>query len=330
MEDQNSKDETVSSKSKLYSYTVRLIKFSLAVIVIYFAGRKILSNWNEISGYDWKIRPVLLILSIFCHQIALVIYSKMWCYVLESFGHDIPLKYAFRISNLSNLGRYIPGKIWSAMGAIYLLKPFGINKEMAFASWILTTIFILPPAFLLGLSALLIYPETISYIGGFGSGTIVILVFVICLSVFLMFYPDRAIKILNKFITKLKRPALNFTFGKKTAIKIFAGYLIGWIIYGIAFFIFLNSIMLNPGIPITVAIGSFILAYVIGYLAFFSPGGLGIREIVLIAILSPYIGPLAAGIAGFARIWNIISEIISALIALLIKPYDNPNEIKKK
>jgi uncharacterized membrane protein YbhN (UPF0104 family) len=78
--------------------------------------------------------------------------------------------------------------------------------------------------------------------------------------------------------------------------------------------------MIDPGIPPVVGIGSFILAYVIGYLAVFSPGGLGVRELVLIAILSPYFGPLTAGIAGIARVWNIISEIVSALIALAIKP----------
>jgi len=329
MEDQNSKIETASSKSKLYSYCVRLVKFLLIVAVIYFVGKKIVSNWEEISGYDWEINPFLLLLSILLHQIALVIYSKMWSLVIKSFGYNLPLKYAFRISNLVNLGRYIPGKIWSALGAIYLLRPYGIGKGLAFTSWVLTTIFILPPAFLLGFLALLFYPQTVSYITGLNIWPFIALAITICISIFIIFFPERTTELFNKFLKKIKRPAIDFAFGKKIAIQIFIGYLIGWIVYGIAFYTFLNSIMRDPGIPLLVGMGSFILAYVIGYLAIFSPGGIGVREIILMAILSPYFGPLAAGVAGIARIWNIVSEIISALIALSIKPDRKLTDIKK-
>jgi uncharacterized membrane protein YbhN (UPF0104 family) len=328
MENQILSNKATGASSKLFSYFIRIFKYLLVIAIVYFVGRKIVSNWGEIKDYDWQINPFLLLLSILLHQIALLIYSKMWCMVIKSFGYNLPLKYGFRISNLANLGRYIPGKIWSALGAIYLLRPFGISKELAVTSWILTTIFILPPAFLLGFLAILSYPQTISHLAGFNIWSFIALAIMICISIFIIFFSKRTSELFNIFLKKIKRPAIDFAFGKKIAVQIFMGYLIGWIVYGIAFYTFLNSIMMDPGIPLLVGIGSFILAYVIGYLTIFSPGGLGVRELVLMAILSAYFGPLTAGVAGIARIWNIISEIVSALIALSIRAPENPTDKK--
>ena len=43
------------------------------------------------------------------------------------------------------------------------------------------------------------------------------------------------------------------------------------------------------------------------------------RELILTAILTPYFGPIAAGISVAARVWNLIAEISVSLIALKIK-----------
>ncbi|MCK4572859.1 MAG: hypothetical protein KAU36_00740, partial [candidate division Zixibacteria bacterium] len=81
----------------------------------------------------------------------------------------------------------------------------------------------------------------------------------------------------------------------------------------------MHAVMDNPAVPVIAGIGAFVLAYEIGYLTVFAPGGLGARELVLITVLTPFLGPVAAGMAVAARIWNLVTEFIAALIALLIK-----------
>jgi len=76
-------------------------------------------------------------------------------------------------------------------------------------------------------------------------------------------------------------------------------------------------------LPIIPTVGSFILAYQLGYLAFFAPGGIGVRELVITVILTPYLGSITAGIAVAARIWNMVVEIIAATIAWFIKFSNN-------
>jgi len=89
--------------------------------------------------------------------------------------------------------------------------------------------------------------------------------------------------------------------------------------YGFAFWLFVGSITGEQNLPVLPIMASFIIAYQIGYLAFFAPGGIGVRELVLSVILSPYLGVISAGIAVAARIWNLTSEVIAAIMALIIK-----------
>lgn len=303
------------------SYLAKAIKFILAAVVIYFAGRQLVVNWTEVSRYDWTFNPLLVILSVLLHLVTFVVFSRMWCLLIGSFGFNVPLKYGFKISYITNLGRYIPGKIWPVFGMVYLLNKININKEVAFASWGVATIFGMPAAFLVGFITVSVYPEMLSGISGgnLGAGPLLAAALTFVASLIIVFAPDKSMVLFNWILKKFRRPPIQFDLQKRVALRIYLGYFIGWICYGISFYTFMNAIIPDPQIPFVAGIGSFVLAYIIGYLAFFSPGGLGARELVLITIISPILGPVAAGVAVTARVWNLISEAIAALIALLIK-----------
>jgi len=303
------------------SFLVTGIKFVLAATVIYFAGRQLVINWSNISQYHWTINPLLIVLSVVFHLITFVLLSKTWCLLMTAFGFDIPLKYGFKFAYIATIGRYIPGRIWPIFGMVYLLKQININKEIAFASWGIATIFGLPPAFLAGFITFSFYPQMLS--GALGSNPgitpFVAVAVAFAASILLILAPDKAIALFNWILKVLKRPPVQFKLGKKVALQVYLGYFIGWICYGISFYIFLNAIMDKPNIPVIAGVGSFVMAYIIGYLAIFSPGGFGARELVLTTALYPFLGSIASGVAVAARAWNLVSELLATLIALSIK-----------
>ncbi len=313
--------EKQTKKSRSRRYIAAAVKLILAAIVIYFAGRQLVNNWAEISQYKWEINLPMIILSIVLHLITFVFFSGMWCILIRAFGHKIPFKYAFKVSYIADMGRYIPGKIWPVVGMIYLLKRIGINKETAFASWGIATIIGLPPGFMVGFIAFLIYPEMLSGVSDAfsGIGPIIAIIIIIGGSVILVLTPDRPKILLNCILRLLKRPQVDFNLEKRVAAGIYLGYFIGWVFYGLGFYTFINAIGVGQDLPLIAGVGSFVLAYIIGYLTFFSPGGIGSRELVLTTVLSPFLGLIAAGVVVAARVWNIVCEIIAALIALSIK-----------
>ena len=58
---------------------------------------------------------------------------------------------------------------------------------------------------------------------------------------------------------------------------------------------------------------AFAAAYVVGYVILFAPAGLGVREGVLVFMLSPHLGAGTAGaVAAIARLWTTLVEIVPA------------------
>ncbi|PWB69221.1 hypothetical protein C3F09_10435, partial [candidate division GN15 bacterium] len=152
-----------------------------------------------------------------------------------------------------------------------------------------------------------------------GIGMYLVALATVLVSLMLIFAPNKSLALANFGLKLIKRQPIHFNIAMRDAVGVYLGYMVGWMIYGLAFWVFLHALIENPGVPLLVGIGSFIIAYQIGYLAIFTPGGLGARELVMIGLLTPYVGPLAAGIAVAARIWNTISDIIASAIALRLR-----------
>ncbi len=297
------------------------LKIVLVLTVLYFVWRQLTVNWDEVAHYDWVINYWLLLLSVALHLVTFVLFSSVWCFLISGFGYHVPLHHGFMVQYITNLGRYVPGKIWPVFGMLYLAKRIGVREEAAVTSWVIAQVFAIPAAFLAGLVCLFLLPETNAFeIGSFVNlGVYLVAASFLVMSLLLLFAPNRMFYLFNIVLKRLKRSPVTFQLSIATAFKVYFGYFICWLCYGLSFWVFLQSIASGSEIPLIPSMGAFIIAYQVGYLAMFSPGGLGIRELVLSSLLMPYLGPLAAGVAVAARIWNILAEIMAFFSAWRIK-----------
>jgi uncharacterized membrane protein YbhN (UPF0104 family) len=297
-----------------------VIKTVLISAVCYFVYLKLAESWVDVKQYDWSINYGLLLFSLLIHLFALLVMSYVWVILISGFGYKVKLKDAFKISYISSMGRYIPGKIWWMVGMAYLAKKIKIEEQSSVTSWIIAQFFSLPSAFLLGIVCMFLSPHILEQASRFMSTTFYLVsLLVLILSLLMIFSPSKALSFLNIILRKLKRQEVSFEMSIKTALSIYVGYIIGWFIYGLSFWLLIMSVTSNFDISLITAVGSFVLAYQIGYLAIFTPGGIGVRELLLTVILNPYLGTLSASIAVAARIWNLIAEITAAIIASFIK-----------
>lgn len=76
--------------------------------------------------------------------------------------------------------------------------------------------------------------------------------------------------------------------------------------------VFLTSFGVKIGFVQGLAV--FPTAYLLGYIAFFAPAGLGVREGSLIFFLTPLAGPMATVLAVLARLWTTVVELVPALL----------------
>ena len=97
-------------------------------------------------------------------------------------------------------------------------------------------------------------------------------------------------------------------------------YLVGWILYGIAFFFFTGSVVSVPFTKIYMFPGVFAAAYLVGLIAIFVPGGLGVREGILATLMGNFfLLPVATAIALASRLWFTLAEIVCVGVALRLR-----------
>ncbi len=298
-----------------------LLKITLTAIVVYFLYRQVASHWGEIKDYQWQVDWGMFVLSALVALGTFVIMASNWRRLIAGFGHQLPLRKAFRVFYLSDMGRYIPGKIWPLLGILYLTKKEGIPPEQATASFILVQIFAIPASLLLFAVALQFEPrilvDQVAVLGE--TSTWLICVLMLAFSVVIVLWPQRLLRIGNALLRRLSRPEVRFELDKKVALRLFVGYAVGWFCYGVAFFLFARAVLPGVGLSLIAAVGVFNAAYQIGYLALFAPGGLGPREVVMGFMLTPFLGPLAMALPLLARLWSVLVEVTAALIALAIR-----------
>jgi len=93
--------------------------------------------------------------------------------------------------------------------------------------------------------------------------------------------------------------------------------LLAWCAYGVAFWLLANGIFDDHNLSVMRAVGVFAAGYIVGLVALFAPGGVGVRELVLVALLGGVMGSgsaLALSVA--SRLLMTAAEIGTVLIVL--------------
>lgn len=313
--------ESAKGRSVGRRIMIGLIKAVLTGLLVYYVARQVWINWDQVKAHEWHIDYLRLVGSFIVAALALLVFSASWRRIISGFGHRLPLWGAFRILNLSNLGRYIPGRIWQVFGMLYLAKQKGVPEEQAAASFVIYELFTLPASLLVWVIAAQFEPalliDKFKIMGPGSAYAIGIAALAGC--ALLVLWPQPFIRLANRLLKRLGRPAVVFDLHKGVALQVFAGYFVGWILFGLAFWLFLGSVLGDRAPSALVAVGLYNVAYQIGYLALFAPGGLGPRELVMGLLLEPFVGPLGAAVAVLARVWSALIDTSAALMALGIR-----------
>ncbi len=297
------------------------IKAVLTAVVLYFVYHQFVLQWSEIQDYSWQIDFFYLTISILVGLVALLIMSTTWRGIIRMFGYELSVASAFRIFYLSNLGRYIPGKVWQLFGILYLTKQKGIRSEQAGASFIIVQLFAIPASFFLFVLAVQFEPsllvDQVKLLNSNSWYLVTALLILICLMLTLR--PAWFLSIGNRLLRKIGRPEVILKIDFRVALTLFSAYVFGWFCYGVAFYFLVMAVVPDCHLGILSAIGLFNAAYQIGYLVLFAPGGFGPRELVMSALLAPFIGKVAVVVALAARVWSLVLESIAAGTALILK-----------
>lgn len=95
-------------------------------------------------------------------------------------------------------------------------------------------------------------------------------------------------------------------------------YSSGWILQGLSFWLLAQALLDEQGITPLIAVGVWALAWFAGFVVFFIPAGLGVRELVLVALLGSQLG--ADRVLLLATVFRVMTMTVDIALGLLASP----------
>jgi uncharacterized membrane protein YbhN (UPF0104 family) len=283
---------------------------ALALAVIVFAGRKLIRDWAAFQGQplEWQFHPLWLVLSLLIVWLSYAVLVEGWRRVVLSMRQRLSYLQAVQITMVSNLGKYLPGKVWAIAGAALLAERAGVEPGAAVAAAFILQALSLASGLLL---VAILAPEAVGALGQ-GSRVALLVIAALALGGLLVFTIPA---LLNRIRRWLPKPLGGLE--PVAPLPLLLGLLanvVGWSAYGLAFLCLIRG--LTPGAEVgwAQATAVFTTSYLVGLIAAFSPGGIGTREIAFTLLLTATVGPrMAAALAIATRLLLTITELGAAL-----------------
>jgi len=295
------KGASVKSRRLAYISRACLIIIAGAAAVIIWKNQ---SNWlAEISRYQWTVNTGELILSALLLAVSLALTPAGWVLICRSMGSNIPARDLFAAWYGSQLGRYLPGKIWLFAGRAGFLKARGMNMKRALATTVYELFFSTASIGLIVMLIAIMSPEIFQIKGGRSSAiaaasTILLLP---------LLHPVQSFLCRKKGIDPSDLPSI------RTSLSITLLYSFLWLMRGFALFLLLKGAGLTE-LSLSNSLAAAPLSWLAGYIVFFIPGGIGVREAAAAAIAAPgLVAPATVALAG-QRIFMALVEVLLALL----------------
>jgi uncharacterized membrane protein YbhN (UPF0104 family) len=306
----------VTGKQATPSLGRRALTVGFVLVTLGFVVATVVSNWEQVQTHSWSLDWVRLVLGTGALVAVLGFAVAVWHRVLLRFetGRGSWRSLA-RIWFLSSIGRYTPGKIWQFVAAAALAKRVGLAPAVVLTSLVVYMGFGLLAAGVVSAATL---PLSVLGLDVPGWSTLA----VAAAAAFGFCHPAVINGALRLVPRTVHRDVLVWEGSWADGIVIVSAAIVYWGLYGLAFYLFLDAVVGVPYEAIPVLAGINALSFLVGYLFFIAPAGLGARELVITVLLASVVG--GAGIAGavavLSRLWVIAAELIGAALVLVALP----------
>ena len=285
---------------------IEFLKWVWIVVVLLGAGWYFYRHYQEISQYLGTISVTRLVFSFILLLAGKLAISDISRLSLKKINYSMPYTEALTITTVTQLGKYLPGGIWHFAGKFGVYRVKGISTKKTAQAMVMENLWLLSSAGVVGLVALLASSKEIA-------------------CQYLKFLCTPAIANAVAYVL----PVLWITgllvfeylfFGKQKII--FRDFLLTlaelifiWLVFGLSFWLVFPP---NSGYFLQV-MGAFSLSWLVGYVAVFAPGGIGIREMLLAVLLGAFFnsGEVTIYAAIHRLLWVLAEVFLGGLSALL-------------
>ena len=294
------------------------LKILIALVVFGGVGWKLYQSWDQIRQFHWEPNYFLLTLSGICYALAYIPAAIYWRYAMQTLGQQPGMYESFRAYYIGHLGKYVPGKAMVLIIRSGLLNHDKTKISAAAASVFVETMTMMAVGAFVAAMIVVFWTRQIEH----GHWLTFLTLGIMCGTVLPILPP------VFHFVAKKCRIELEGLKFRTLAV----GWILNipvWIMLGISLWLTMlgfgmksESVMIElPYCTLAVS-----MAVVLGFAAMI-PGGFGVREWAMAAILVPFFTnhpiegidstAMAIVVVAVQRIISILAELaVSATLAL--------------
>ena len=290
-----------------HRHGISFLKASLFLSVTFYVGKCLVDSFSLLDRsilvfrFAWITAGLLLILP------SPVAGAFVYKYVYRQLAAPLSLPEAFVLLTLPAVGKYMPGKILSLAGHAVLARTFGVETSVACAAIIVLTLTALAAALLFGFMLIPIdIPDGVPLLpvaSAVSAAGIVLMV--------LIHHRSRK-RFHNSFPESSHDPSRPIRISVLSMGIVSLGMFVqvGLLMTGVC--VVTMGFVSLPLSAVPAFVGMSCLSGVAGFLALFAPAGIGVREGLLLAMLTPVAG------AGSAAMVTVLSRLIQTVLDALL------------
>ena len=289
------------------------VQVILGVVILGLAVHEILNSWDEVRAQpiEWRLQGVPIAASLLVTWVMYGVLIAGWRALLRGWRQRIHPLAAARVWTVSNLGKYIPGKVWAIAGMVVMAERAGVSAAAATGSAILMQLIAIATGTVLALA--LIGAAALRSVPG-GSAGAIVLAGTALLCVVALALPSFA----RRIGVLVRHPDAVRPVGPAPLARALVANVMAWAGYGLALQLLARGTLQHGALGWGLATGAFAASYLAGFLFPLAPGGLGVREPVLYLLLHDSLGPAnALALVAASRLTLTVNELGAAMPFLI-------------
>jgi uncharacterized membrane protein YbhN (UPF0104 family) len=295
----------VAPKRNLVVRLLPLARPVVAVLILAAIGYAVVSQWNGVRSALLTLAWPSVLLSLVAALVGTLASLMAWRALLADEGHRLSPLAAARIFFVGQLGKYLPGSVWSIVLQMELGKRAGVPRGRAFTTSLAWVGLSLSTALVVGVFG---FPILVQKHATGVWIMLTILPFALVASA-----PPILTRLVNFVLRVMRKGPLPRALSWRGVLTSSAWLITAWVFFGLHLWLLANALG-APGLGgVTRCIGGFALAMAAGVLFVFAPSGAGVREALIVSALAPVMSTgEALGIAVVSRAIFILADVLSA------------------
>lgn len=278
------------------------VQLSVVVVAALALGRVVYGSRDAVVDGFQSVGLASFVLAMIAFIAGVVTAGMSWRAVLVGLGERAPIVPTLRVFTVSQLGKYLPGSVWVAMMSIELGHRSGLRRAATGIAVVVASAIGVIAGLAIGLPAL---PTAVRSTEGVPWAFLLLGVPLLG-----VLWPSALNRLLAAGMQRAGRRPLDRPLAAEAIGRAAGWALLSYVIQGLHLVVIADAVA-DGSVDPAVLVSGFALAWTAGFLFLPAPAGAGVRELVLIGVLSTQVdADTALAVAVVSRAVTVCADVV--------------------